>query len=339
LGSGGSNATGGAASGSGGATSSSGSGGSGGSTTTVATGGSAAGGSPGTGGTVAATGGKAAGGSGGGAGGTAGSAGGPGSGGSPGGSGGGTNAGGTTTNTGGGSATGDGGAGGGAGGSKAGGSSGGGGAAGGSGGGGGATGTGGGTDNAYTCNTVLGIDSTSEWYTGGFEKQVTDSKWQLIYYHPGYVEDWAKSSDAVWSQAPTSPCTTSSTNPDRVIFNVFGDTSDTAFTTSAAWVTGLSSAIDNMKKKWSNLKRVDLLTMPRGPNDQKCFSSDNTVVASYVDDAIAKVVTAYPGLVTASPKFYVTNCSDFDSSNPPHLSTAGKTNMAKVFGDYYSANP
>ena len=191
---------------------------------------------------------------------------------------------------------------------------------------------------SYTCNTVLGIDSTSEWYTGGFETYVTDSKWQLIYNHPGYVEDWESPTDAVYSKAPTSPCTANSDNPDRVILNVFADTSG-SLTTSAAMVTGLSKAVDTIKSKYSRLKRLDLLTMSRGPNDQQCFSSSNTIVASYVDDAIAKVVTAYPGLVVASPKFYVTNCSDFDSSNPPHLSTAGKTNMAKVYGDYYSKEP
>jgi hypothetical protein len=190
----------------------------------------------------------------------------------------------------------------------------------------------------FTCNTVLGIDSTSEWYTGGFENQVTDSKWQLIYNHPGYVEDWENPADAVYSKAPTSPCTANSDNPDRVILNVFADTSG-SLTTSAAMVTGLSKAVDTIKSKYSRLKRLDLLTMSRGPNNQQCFSSANTVVASYVDDAIAKVVTAYPGLVTASPKFFVTNCSDFDSTNPPHLSTAGKTNMAKVYGDYYSTEP
>jgi len=142
----------------------------------------------------------------------------------------------------------------------------------------------------------------------------------------------------VYSKAPTSPCSADSGNPDRVILNVFADTSG-SLTTSAAMVTGLSNAVDTIKSKYSRLKRLDLLTMSRGPNDQQCFSSSNTVVASYVDDAIAKVVTAYPGLVVASPKFYVTNCSDFDSSNPPHLSTAGKTNMAKVYGDYYSKEP
>jgi hypothetical protein len=191
---------------------------------------------------------------------------------------------------------------------------------------------------SFTCNTVLGIDSTSEWYTGGFEKQVEDGKWQLIYNHPGYVEDWGNPSDAVYSKAPTSPCTANSDNPDRLILNVFADTSG-SLTTSAAMVTGLSKAVDTLKSKYSRLKRLDLLTMSRGPNNQQCYNSANTVVASYVDDAIAKVVAAYPTLVTASPKFYVTNCSDFDQSNPPHLSTAGKTNMAKVYGDYYSAEP
>lgn len=215
---------------------------------------------------------------------------------------------------------------------------------------GGASGTGGGSGGAtdagadgpsaksFTCNTVLGIDSTSEWYTAGFENQVDDTKWQLIYNHPGYVEDWGNSTDAVWSKAPTSPCSANSNNPDRVILNVFADPSG-SLTTSAALVTGLSNAVDTIKSKYSRLKRLDLLTMSRGPSNQQCFSSSNTVVASYVDDAIAKVVTAYSGLVTASPKFYVTACSDFDSSNPPHLSAAGKTNMAKVYGDYYSTEP
>jgi hypothetical protein len=211
---------------------------------------------------------------------------------------------------------------------------------------GGATGSGGASDagadgpstKSFTCNTVLGIDSTSEWYTSGFENQVTDSKWQLIYYHPGYVEDWESPTDAVYSKAPTSPCAANSDNPDRVILNVFADPSG-SLTSSAAMVTGLSKAVDTIKSQYSRLKRLDLLTMSRGPNNQQCFGSSNTVVASYVDDAITKVVAAYPGLVTASPIFYVTNCSDFDSTNPPHLSATGKTNMAKVYGDYYSTEP
>jgi hypothetical protein len=363
-GSGGHAGTGGATGGSGGANSGGAStpggsggasGGSGGSTTTAAAGGTGAGGSPGTGGTVGATGGKATGGSGSGAGG---SAVGSGSGGAS--ETGGTAAGGATSSGGaGGGSTSSGGAGG----SKIGGATSSGGAGGGStssggaggsktggGGGVGAAGgvpassggmpsTGGSTGNTYTCNTVLGIDSTSEWFTNGFENQVPDARWQIIYYHPGYVEDWSKSTDAVWSVAPTSACTANSNNPDRVIFNIFGDTADTAFTTSAAWVTGLSSAIDNMKTKWSNLKRVDLLTMTRAPNNQPCVSGNNmSIVATYVDDAVASVVTKYPGLVVAAPKFFAPSCDVFLTGGP-HFTAAGKPVIAKLYGDYYTANP
>jgi hypothetical protein len=201
-----------------------------------------------------------------------------------------------------------------------------------------AGGAGGMSAKNFTCNTVLGIDSTSEWYTSGFETHVVDAKWQLIYNHPGYVEDWESATDAVYSKAPTSPCAANSNNPDRVILNVFADPSGT-LTTTSTMATALTTAVNTIKSKYSRLKRLDLLTMSRGPNNQQCFSSANTVVAQYVDDAIAQVVAANPGLVTASPKFYVTNCSDFDSTNPPHLSTAGMTNMATVYGNYYSSEP
>jgi hypothetical protein len=195
------------------------------------------------------------------------------------------------------------------------------------------------SSNNYTCNCVLGLDSTSDWYINGFETYVTDSRWQLIYNHPAYVEDWGSSTDAVYSKAPTSPCASDSTNPDRVILNVFPDPSG-SLTTTAALVTGLSTAITTIKSKYSHLKRLDLLTMSRAPNNQACSgaANSNTVVPSFVDDAITMVAAANPGLVVASPKFYVTNCSDFDLTNPPHLSTAGKTNMAKVYGQHYATD-
>jgi len=113
-----------------------------------------------------------------------------------------------------------------------------------------------------------------------------------------------------------------------------------SLTTSTALLTGLSKAVDTIRSKYSHLKRLDLLTMSRAPNNQACSGSANsdTVVPSYVDDAITMVAAAYPGLVVASPKFYVTNCNNFDLTNPPHLSTAGKTNMAKVYGQHYSTD-
>jgi hypothetical protein len=202
---------------------------------------------------------------------------------------------------------------------------------GGMGGAGGATGS----TKAYTCNQVIGIDSTSEWYLGGFENQVPNDKWQIIYHHPGYVEDWADPNDEVWGLAPTSACTMNSTNPDRVIFNIYSET----LTTKDALVTAIAKAITNFKAKYSRLQRIDILTMTRAPNNMPCVQGNNgSIVQQYVDDAAAAVVSAGPPPVIATQKFFALDCNVFDSGGP-HFSTSGKPVVAKLYGDYYSAEP
>jgi hypothetical protein len=187
----------------------------------------------------------------------------------------------------------------------------------------------------YTCNLVVGIDSTSEWFTGGFETQAPNDKWEIIYHHPGYVEDWADTNDEVWSLAPTSACTMNSTNPDRVIFNIYSET----LTDKAALVTSLNKAITNFKAKYSRLQRIDILTMTRAPNNMPCQQGNNgSIVQQYVDDAVAMVVSAGPPPVISSPKFFATDCNVFEAGGP-HFSTAGKPIIAKLYGDYYLAEP
>ena len=199
-----------------------------------------------------------------------------------------------------------------------------------------------GTDSTknYTCNLVLGIDSTSEWFTGGFENQVPNDKWELIYFHPGYVEDWADPNDMVWSTAITSPCAMNSTNPERVIFNMFADTADTAFTNKTAWVNGIAKVVANLKAKYSRLKRIDLLTMTRAPNNMACDTSNQSgsSVAQYTDDAVAASVAAGPPAVVSSGPFFAPDCSVFTSGGP-HFTDAGKPIIAKLYGDHYSAEP
>ncbi|MEI9939506.1 MAG: hypothetical protein WDO69_19985 [Pseudomonadota bacterium] len=200
-------------------------------------------------------------------------------------------------------------------------------------------GTGGSSDvQSYTCNLVIGIDSTGEWYTSGFENQVPNDRWEIIYHHPAYIEDWAKASDDVYGLAPTSPCAMNATNPDRVIFNMFADTSDSAINNKGAWVTALTQAVTNLKAKYSRLKRVDLLTMTRAPNNTACDSTNasGSSVAQYVDDAVMMMVASGPPAIVASPKFFATDCNVFTAGGP-HFTDAGKPVIAKLYGDYYSA--
>jgi hypothetical protein len=56
------------------------------------------------------------------------------------------------------------------------------------------------------------------------------------------------------------------------------------------------------------------------------------------DQGIAATAAAFPGLVVALPALYVPTCSDF-VSNGPQFTTAGATDVAKVYGKYYAANP
>jgi hypothetical protein len=192
-----------------------------------------------------------------------------------------------------------------------------------------------GSTAGYTCNLVVGIDSTGEWFTSGFENQVPNDKWQIIYHHPGYVEDWADASDAVWGLAPTSACTTNSDNPDRVIFNVYSET----LTDKNSLVTAINKAVTNFKNKYSRLKRIDILTMTRSPDNMPCQSGQNgAVVQKYVDDAVAAVVSAGPPAVVASPQFHAKDCSIFQDGGP-HFTDAGKPVAAKIYGDYYSTEP
>jgi hypothetical protein len=188
----------------------------------------------------------------------------------------------------------------------------------------------------FTCNEVVGIDSTSEWFTSGFESMVDDSHWQIVYYHPGYVQDWDDPNDMVWSLAPTSPCAQNSTNPDRIIFNVFADPSDSAFANVDAWVTGLSQAVTNFKNAYPGLVRIDFLTMTRAPDNQPCDPSNRmSIVEQYVDDAIAQVVATDPTFLTASPAFFAPSCDVFTDGGP-HFSDTGKPIIAALYGDYYS---
>jgi hypothetical protein len=208
---------------------------------------------------------------------------------------------------------------------------------------GGAGGSGGST-KSFSCNQVVGIDSTSEWYMAGFETYVPDGKWQLIYHHPGYVEDWGKANDDVWNRNTTpvtSPCTMNSDNPDRVIFNLFADGSDSSITNKAAFATAIAAAITQFKAHYSNLKRIDLLTMTRAPMNMACSSSNaaGSMIPQYEDDAVQMEVSSGMPAVVASPPFFAMSCSDFDSTGGPHFSDAGKTNEAKLYGMYYAAEP
>jgi hypothetical protein len=205
----------------------------------------------------------------------------------------------------------------------------------------GAAGASGGFANAstYTCNLLLGVSITYDWFTSGFEVQVDNAKWEAMApTTPGtsFVETWADPAGATWSLPKTSACTQNSTKPERILFTAVNWT----YTTAAEWVTQLDKFVTTAQAKFPSVVEIDLLTMMRAPNNMMtaaCTSVED-VVQPYIDDAIQTVVAKYPKLVRAAPKVFAPDCAVFTGGGP-HLTTAGKLVIAKVYGDVYSKEP
>jgi hypothetical protein len=86
------------------------------------------------------------------------------------------------------------------------------------------------------------------------------------------------------------------------------------------------------------------MTLVRSPGNVEtaCSSkADNEQsIPAAEDQAIAAVAASstFTGLVSASPPFYVTACSDF-LTDKPQYTTAGATDIANVYGAYYATHP
>ena len=192
------------------------------------------------------------------------------------------------------------------------------------------------TSGGYKCNMIIGGKLSTEWYAAGFENIVDDSRWQVIGKSEAYTNVWADPTNAYWSTAPTSPCTDSSDNPDRIIFIAF----NWVYTNVIQFQFDLESIVANIQAKYSNVKRIDLMTMIRSPNNQTCgHPTGQDWVQPFVDEAIANVVAApHTVQLTVAPKFYVPDCSAFDPKTTPHFTADGNTAMAHIIGSYYATD-
>jgi hypothetical protein len=189
------------------------------------------------------------------------------------------------------------------------------------------------------CTQVAGNSITYAWFTAGFDMSPLDAaRFELkAASTPGnyYTENWTDPNDPAWSLPVVSPCAASSDNPDRVIYVAV----EWNFTTAAEWQTALDGVIATFKAKYSNLKRFDIMTMLRAPNNMICPNGiDRQVVAPFIDQAIQMEAQANPTFVAAAPAFYAPDCTAFQP-NSEHLQPSEAGAVAKVFQDYYANEP
>ncbi len=72
------------------------------------------------------------------------------------------------------------------------------------------------------------------------------------------------------------------------------------YKTQAEWRTGITQAVNNFKARWPSVRRIDLVTQIRGPNNMLCptppTAGETIAVPPEQDAAMADVAAALPGL-------------------------------------------
>jgi hypothetical protein len=188
----------------------------------------------------------------------------------------------------------------------------------------------------FACSEVMGLTLTRQWYEAGFEKGVVDAGWQLKAAQSAYVDEWAKADSPFWATPLISPCQTSSSAPDHVVFAVLSWT----IMAQADWETAIRGAVTNIQSKYAGVRRIDLMTIIRGPANAACGDpnvyAENTHIPAALDAALAAVAAGSPTLVHVAPQFAVDACSDFEGTGP-HLTDAGNTKLAAKIAASFAA--
>jgi hypothetical protein len=198
---------------------------------------------------------------------------------------------------------------------------------------------GGGAGTAFVCNQVTAMTLTREWFEAGFQQNpgMVDGRWQLKAREHGYITEWANPNSDFWNEMLESPCSSGSTSPDHVILTVLSWV-PACCTTQAEWQTQIVKAIDNFKSKYTGLKRIDLMTVIRGPGNKLCptapAAGESIVMPPELDAALASSAAQFPGLAFVAPPFEAPNCAAF-SGGGPHLTSAGNSAVAKTISAYF----
>jgi hypothetical protein len=202
----------------------------------------------------------------------------------------------------------------------------------------GSAGAGGGA-TSFTCNQITAMTLTREWFEAGFEADagIVNARWQLKAREHGYITEWSNPASDFWNQAPESPCAAGSTNPDHVVLTVLS-WNPACCTTQPQWEQQVEAAVTTLVAKYSALKRIDLMTVIRGPGNALCptppVANETIAMPPELDAALAAVAAKHTGLVFVAPKFEAPNCAAF-SGGGPHLTTAGNTAVAKDIAAHF----
>jgi hypothetical protein len=197
----------------------------------------------------------------------------------------------------------------------------------------------GGAATTFTCNQITAMTLTREWFEAGFESDpgIVNARWQLKAREHGYITEWSSPSSDFWNEPLESPCAAGSANPDHVVLTVLS-WNPACCTTQLEWEQQVERAVTTLIAKYTALKRIDLMTVIRGPGNQLCptppVANETIAMPPELDAALAAVATKHSGLVFVAPQFEAPSCGAF-SGGGPHLTTAGNTAVARDIAAHF----
>jgi hypothetical protein len=177
----------------------------------------------------------------------------------------------------------------------------------------------------FKCTQVMGVSVTGDWFNAGFENGLDNARWQVMWRKHAFIEFWADPNNEIWAVPVQSACAANSTNPDRIIFTGV----NWQQTAEPWWEEQFEKVIVNLRAKYPNVRRIDLLTMLRAPGNQTC-GNVMSVVQPFVDESIAGVVSKHPGLVFAAPKVFAPSCEVFTKGGP-HYTDSGMAAVGQIY--------
>ena len=191
----------------------------------------------------------------------------------------------------------------------------------------------------FVCNQVIGLTLTREWYQEGFEQApgIADDRWQLKARQSGYITEWSNPNSDWWNQQPQSPCANGAASPDHVVLTVLS-WRPPCCATQAEWEAQVGKAVTTLQSKYAGLKRIDLMTVIRGPRNHGCplppAKDEYIAMPQEFDAALAGVAAKFPGLVFVGPKVEAPGCGSFVGGGP-HLTKEGNAEVAKAIAAYF----
>jgi hypothetical protein len=184
-------------------------------------------------------------------------------------------------------------------------------------------------EEPFSCTQVMGVSVTGDWFGAGFEQGVDGDRWQAMTRTHAFVDLWANPKDEIWSVPVASPCAKDAGSPDRVLFMAV----NWEYKTAAEWTGALTRVVQGLRARYPRLRRIELLTMLRAPGNRSCGNT-MSVVAPFVDEAVARVAAANPALVRVGPRLEAPSCAVFVKGGP-HFSDAGMKDVARVYAAAY----